>query len=209
MPVAVGRCCLVWLIGALLTPAAHATVLVPVDLRELSREAGAIVRGRVVSVASHWTDDRRGVETRGTLDVESSLKGSLGEAVTFRVPGGRVRRVRSIVVGAPQFALDERVIVFLGHRGPSVPHVIGLGQGVYRIRAEGPIERVTPVALVGTATPQRLVRGDSARRPWSLEAFEREVQALARPVVRDERHDARRVVTAGGRGRGHRWCRVL
>jgi hypothetical protein len=163
----------------LLVRAVDATVLIPAELGELSREAGAIVRGRVVSVDSRWTEDRRGVETRVTLDVESSLKGSLGDTVTFRVPGGRVGRIRTIVIGAPQFTLDERVIVFLGHRGPSVPHLLGLGQGVYRVRAEGPIERVTPVALVGAATPQRLVRGDPARRPWSLEAFEREVQGLA------------------------------
>lgn len=163
----------------LLVPPVEATVLIPAELGELSREAGAIVRGRVISVDSHWTDDRRGVETRVTLDVESSLKGSFGATVTFRVPGGRIGRLRSFVIGAPQFTLDERVIVFLGHRGPSVPHLLGLGQGVYRIRAEGAEERVTPVALVGTITPQRLVRGDPARRPWSLEAFEREVQALA------------------------------
>lgn len=171
--------CMAWFIAALLAPAAHATVLIPAELSELSREAGAIVRGRVLQVDSRWTDDRRGVETRVTLDVESSLKGSLGDTVTFRVPGGRLGRVRSIVIGVPQFTVDERVIVFLGHRGPSVPHLVGLGQGVYRIRAEGPREQVTPVALVGTTTPQRLVRGDPSRRPWSLEAFEREVQALA------------------------------
>lgn len=178
-PTGVRRSCVVWLIAMLLGSTVDATVLLPADLGELSREAGAIVRGRVVSVDSHWTDDRRGVETRVTLDVESSLKGSLGDTVTFRVPGGRVGRVRSIVIGAPQFTLDERVIVFLGHRGPSVPHVLGLGQGVYRIRADGPVERVTPVAVVGATAPQRLVRGDPARRPWSLEAFEQGVRALA------------------------------
>ena len=42
-------------------------------------------------------------------------------------------RYRSIFVGAPEFAVDQRVVVFLGARGPSVPYVLGLSQGVYRI----------------------------------------------------------------------------
>lgn len=170
---------LVGLLLALLASTADATVLIPLELGQLSREAHAIVRGRVVDVDSRWTDDRRGVETRVTLDVESSLKGTLGSTVTFRVPGGRVGRVRSVVMGAPHFSRDERVIVFLGHRGPSVPHLLGLGQGVYRIRWNGTDDQVSPVALLGTNVPQRLERGDANRRRWSLETFEREVQALA------------------------------
>ena len=39
--------------------APHATVLLPADLGELSREARAIARGRVVAVDAQWTDDRR------------------------------------------------------------------------------------------------------------------------------------------------------
>ena len=42
---------------------AHATVLVPVDLGELSRDARTIARGRVVAVDGRWTSDRRTIET--------------------------------------------------------------------------------------------------------------------------------------------------
>ena len=38
-------------------------------------------------------------------------------------------RYRSIFVGAPTFAVDDRVAVFLGTRGPAVPHLLGLSQG--------------------------------------------------------------------------------
>ena len=41
-----------------------ATVLVPVDLTELSRDARAIVRGRVVALDPRWSDDRRSIEHR-------------------------------------------------------------------------------------------------------------------------------------------------
>src|SRR6185295_8130921 len=67
--------------------------------------------------------------------VETYLKGALGAALSFRVPGGVLGRLRSIVVGAPEFSVDDRVIVFLGARGPSVPYVLGLSQGVFRLVA--------------------------------------------------------------------------
>ncbi len=167
------------LLGVLLAAApAAATVVVGAGLGELAREAGVIVRGRVSSVDARWTDDRRGVETLVTLEVERYLKGHLGETVTFRVPGGRVGRLRSIVVGAPRFEPDQQVIVFLGHRGPSIPHVLGLGQGVYRVARHGAGWLVAPPALVGTTVVQPVVRGDRARRPLPLQAFEAQVHSL-------------------------------
>ncbi|MGE3509209.1 MAG: hypothetical protein AB7N65_10035 [Vicinamibacterales bacterium] len=162
---------------------AAATVLIPVELRELTREAGAIVRGRVVAVDARWTDDRRGIETLVTLAVESYLKGSFGETLTFRVPGGRLGRLRSVMVGAPQFAPEQRVIVFLGHRGPTVPHVIGLSQGVYRITPMAGSWHVTPPALSGTGGTRPVIRGDRTRRPLPLDAFEAEVRHLVQPEI--------------------------
>jgi len=157
---------------------AGATVLVPVDLGTLAREARAIVRGRVVAVTPRPTEDRRGIETLVTVEVEASLKGALGQTVTFHVPGGRLGRYRSLVIGAPEFSPDEQVVVFLGYQGPSLPHVLGLSQGVYRVALAGGQWVVTPPAIVDAGQPQRLVRGDPGRRPWTLGVFEREVRAL-------------------------------
>jgi hypothetical protein len=164
---------------------ARATTLIPADLGELSRDARAIVRGRVAAVDSQWTEDRGTIETIVTLEVESYLKGALGPALRFRVPGGDLGRFRSIVVGAPAFAVDEHVVVFLGARGPSVPYVLGLSQGVFRVVR--PLDNsgwfVTPPAILpavpggGTAGP--LVRGDRSRRALPLADFEQRVRALA------------------------------
>src|SRR5258706_3330407 len=117
---------------------ARATVLIPADLGELSRDALAIARGRVVALDPQWNEDHGTIETIVTLEVESYLKGSLGSTLRFRVPGGELGRFRSIVVGAPEFAVDQRVVVFLGANGPTVPHVLGLNQGGFRMsRAPG------------------------------------------------------------------------
>jgi len=160
---------------------AHATVLLPAELGDLSREAWAIARGTVVAVEARWTDDRRRVETIVTLEAESSLKGALGATVQFRVPGGRLGRYRNIVLGAPEFAVGQRVVVFLGARGPRLPYLVGLGQGVFRLAPRDGGWMVTPPAVLpgaGTA-PTRIVRGDPARRAVPLEDFEREVRMLA------------------------------
>jgi hypothetical protein len=172
---------IVTLLVALAFPAG-ATVVVPADLGELARDARAIVRGRVVSVDGRWTEDRRTIETIVTLEVASYLKGALGPALQFRVPGGDLGRYRSIVVGAPAFAIDEQVVVFLGANGPVVPYIVGFNQGVFRVVRAGDNSGwlVTPPALlpaVAGTTP--VVRGDPSRHPLPLADFEQRVRALA------------------------------
>jgi hypothetical protein len=162
----------------LLAATARATVIVPADLAELTRDARAIVRGHVVAVDAQWTDARRTVETVVTLEPEHYLKGQLGDLVRFRVPGGTMGRYRNIVVGAPQFAVGQRVIVFLGASGPRVPFVLGLNQGVYRVAVSdsGAAVVAPPPVLPGVRGP--IVRGTAARRPAPLAEFERDVRLL-------------------------------
>jgi hypothetical protein len=158
----------------------RATVVVAADLGELAREARAIPRGRVVAVEGRWTDDRRTIETLVTLEVDGYLKGALGDTLQLRVPGGELGRFRSVVVGAPEFVVGQRVILFLGATGPMVPYILGFNQGVYRISpsADGASWVVTPPALLPSAVGARIVRGDVARQPLALADFESRVRAL-------------------------------
>jgi hypothetical protein len=173
---------LVWtcVVVALAAPV-RATTIVPADLGELSRDAVAIARGRVADVRSQWTADRATVETIVTLEVDTYLKGGLGEVVRFRVPGGELGRLRTIVVGAPEFAVDQRVVVFLGAHGPTVPHVVGFNQGVFRvIRATDDSGWVVePPPNVPSVTGGAIVRGAPSRRAVALGDFEQRVRALA------------------------------
>lgn len=164
---------------------AHATVLIGADLADVARAARVVVRGRVVAAEGRWTPDHRTVETLVTLEAETYLKGALGGTVAFAVPGGRLGRYRSIVVGAPTFAVGERVVVFLDARGPALPFVVGLGQGVYRIvrLPDGRVDLVTPPAIVAQAAgPAHVTRGDVSRRPMPVEAFDALVRQLAEPA---------------------------
>ena len=121
------------MVAALFASVAAATTLVPAGLGELTRDAGAIARGRVAAVDSRWSDDHRSIQTIVTVEVETYLKGSFGPTVQFAVPGGVVGRYRTIFVGAPQFAVDQHVVVFLAAGGAAMPHLVGFSQGVYRV----------------------------------------------------------------------------
>jgi hypothetical protein len=162
-----------------------ATVYVAADLRELTTEARAVALGRVVALEARWLEDRSGIETLVTLEVETYAKGNLGRAVTLRVPGGQMGPYRSLMLGSPTFREGEDVVVFLGGTGPSIPHLVGLAQGVYRVRTEAATgERyVTPeiVRMPGAEPVQaaRVVRGDPSRRPSPLTSFLDEVRGLA------------------------------
>ena len=169
------------LAGAL-AATASATVIVPADVGELARDAVAIVRGRVVALNARWTDDHRSIDTIVTLEVERYLKGSFGPTLQFRVPGGELGRFRSVVVGAPEFAVDEHVVIFLGARGPSVPYIVGFSQGVFRVvpsADQAGLVVTPPPVFPATAGTTRIVRGDVSRRPMVLAEFEQRVRALA------------------------------
>lgn len=168
------------LLFLLVASPAAATVYLPVDFREMVTGSHSIVHGRVVDVRSEPTRDRVMVVTYVTIDVENHLKGQLGDSITFLVPGGQVGRYRRVIVGAPQFERGDEVVLFLSARGPSIPYLFGLSQGVYRVvRTADGRAMVTPPALMAKgASAERVVRGDPARRPLALAAFAREVRAI-------------------------------
>lgn len=167
----VAACCV-------LSVSMSATSFIATDLSELTREARTIARGRVVSVDSRWSADRSRIETLVTLEAETYMKGALGTTLQFVVPGGRLGRYRSILVGAPSFEPGQRVIVFLAASAPSLPHVIGLSQGLFRVVPDADRWLVTPQPVVSAAA-SRIVRGDPARQPMTLADFEQQVRTLA------------------------------
>lgn len=175
-----GRIAAVALFVLMAGSAVRGTVLVPVDIATLAREAQTIARGSVMRVESQWTNDRRGMETVVMLQVESSLKGPSAETVRFRVPGGQLGRYRHLVVGAPVFGIGQRIVVFLRSNGAALPHILGFSQGVFRVAAEaGALTVMPPPTMNRTGLPARIVRGDRARRAVRLADFEREIRRLA------------------------------
>jgi hypothetical protein len=177
---------------------ARATVLVPADLTELSRGATAIVRGTVVGVKPGWADGRRRVETVVTVAVAQSLKGSCTGTCSFKIPGGDIGRYRSVMVGAPTFREGDEVILFLGGEAPALPHLLGLGQGVYRVEADsrtGERRVLTPTLVADPDQAVKVRRGDPARRSLSIEEFSAQVRDALESDGRSPRRPSERRIS--------------
>jgi hypothetical protein len=167
------------LVVVILSSSASATVLVPADFAEVVTGSSTIVFGRVVEVRSALTGPRRVIESVVTVSVIQSLKGAAGATVAFRVPNGQVGRYRRVLVGAPEFAEGDEVVVFLEGRAPAMPSVFGLSQGVYRVTRDAAAGALVAPPVTGRGTgAERVVRGDPVRRPMPVEAFAREVRAV-------------------------------
>jgi hypothetical protein len=159
----------------------QATILIPAELPELVSEAETIVEGRVVSTESRAVPGSRRVETLVTLAADEYLKGNLGPRVVLRVPGGQIGFRRTVIVGAPIFRAGDRVVLFLRNAGPSLPWILGLNQGVYRVKA-------APRLAVGKRADEQEVVEDQPRHVVSgasrssvpVNAFKTRVRALVR-----------------------------
>jgi hypothetical protein len=169
---------------ALAGAAVRATVILPVELDQLVTGARAVVHGRVVALEPRWVEGRRAIETLVTLEVDEYLKGDFGRDVTFRVPGGQMGPYRSVMIGAPRFREGDEVVVFLDAKGPTVPWISGLSQGVFRVATAGGVKMVLPnLSLTSGGAAPTVTRGDPGRQRVPFEAF----AARVRTIVRDGR----------------------
>ena len=151
------------------------TTILPAEFAEMVARSPLIVHGTVADVRSRMTAGRRSIESLVTVDVIQPLKGAAASRVVFRVPNGQIGRYRRITVGAPEFRTGDEVVLFLDGRPPVVPMPFGLNQGVYRVSRGAGQAMVTPLLTPGAG---RVVRGDPARRPLTVEAFARQVRAI-------------------------------
>jgi hypothetical protein len=185
----------------LLARSLGATVLLPTDLKDLSKSAYAIVHGRVVSVQPQWSEDARRIESLVSISAIDYLKGDLGATVTVRVPGGELGRYRSVMVGAPTFREGDEVVLFLGTRPPAMPYLLGLGQGVYRLTRETPTSEplVSPSPIAPGVTPiGPIVRGQPSRTPVPYREFVRQVQLVSAAAAAPAGRSAPSAAAASG-----------
>jgi hypothetical protein len=141
--------------------------------------SSTIVHGRVIDVHAEWIDGRRALETFVTIEPTEYLKGVSADALVVRVPGGQLGRYRTIIVGAPEFARGDEVVLFL--RGSRFPVIVGLNEGAFRVVDRDGRRVVTSPVLMGTAADgaDPIVRGALDRRPLTVAGF----QDLVRRVV--------------------------
>ena len=79
----------------------------------LAKDADVIVVGKVGRVESAWADGKQRIETRISVSVDETIKGSTdGSALVVVVPGGEVDGVGEWYSHTPRFGQDEDVVLF-------------------------------------------------------------------------------------------------
>ena len=127
-----------------LASVAHATTLLKLTMDDLVDRSARIVHGEVSTIEPRKENGR--IVTYITLDVRETLKGPADQTqVSFRVLGGRMGDLVTIVHGTPQFSVGEETLVFLEQpstkKGPTPPLVVtGMTQGKFRI-TKGPDQK--------------------------------------------------------------------
>src|SRR5262245_16020032 len=167
--------------------ATSATVIVPAEFSEVVSGSAIIAHARIVDVRAEWADGRRWIDSVVTADVVTYLKGdSEQQTISFKVPGGRLGRYRSVVVGAPTFVRGEEAVLFLKTHGDQLPDVFGLNQGVFRVRVDSVTGQRIVVPPVLKSDPsldaQRVVRGAIERKPLTFESFGARVREVMASV---------------------------
>ena len=112
-----------------------ATTLVYKSFNDLMKEADGVVSGHVASVDSQYNANRE-IYTFVTLDQLEVLSGTYQDStLTIRLKGGKVENDISHVIGSPEFAEGDRVVLFVNGNGRYMVPLVGWTQGVFRIRA--------------------------------------------------------------------------
>ncbi|MCA1586345.1 MAG: hypothetical protein LC791_16770 [Acidobacteria bacterium] len=168
---------LLTIILTLSLPSAHAITLVPLPFADLVAQAHVVAYGRVAQVDGQWTDDRQAIESLITLDVIERFKGGAGDTLTFKVPGGRAGNIVNVWPGAPEFRRGDLVVVFLAARGPAIPTLVGLTQGVLHVGLEGRSGALTVAPPLGfNGESGTIARGAPDRAPVRLASFAERVR---------------------------------
>jgi hypothetical protein len=181
--------CLAVLTGALASigaprPAAASLVLA-MDLAQLTTNADRVVVGEILSVESKWDDAHKRIFTMVQVHVAETWKGPApadGRVVIVQ-PGGSVGDIEMRVHGMPQFTPGVRAVLFL--RGLEQAQVVGLGQGRRAMRFESKAQRW--IVDGGDRSAAVNLDGKGGMRPAKaelalpLDDLRKQVRALVRP----------------------------
>lgn len=136
------------------------------DIPSLTRGSESVIQARVLEMRSEWNAEHTYIFTHVTLKVLRSFSGNDSGTVVVRVPGGTVDGYTVQMHGAPEFKLNQNVVVFLDRWDDGVPMVNGYFQGVARVE---PDLAGNPVLRGGVADGLPLAELERTVRDLALE----------------------------------------
>lgn len=180
----VGRLLFAVLAALALTATARATTVLPLDIEGLTARSDRVVRARVLSRESREAGDPPRLHTFTTLEVLDDLAGSGPARVVLRQLGGTRGGAVERIDGDAELVPGEEVVVFLraNPHGAPVMHLVGLGQGAWRIeRTDAGATATRALAGLAFESPGPRTRSRTAPRArLDLDELERRVRAAAR-----------------------------
>ena len=121
----------------------NASVIIKMNFDKIVSDADIILSGRVTQVeAKREQNPRTGknsIYTYVTVESEQVFRGSLkGTAYTFRMLGGAIpgEPTGEMLVGAPEFKVNQEVFLFLKNDSSLYCPVVGLNQGRFNLRTD-------------------------------------------------------------------------
>src|SRR5688572_24579719 len=100
---------------ALGVPTARASLVMAMDLEEMTTRADRVVVGEVLSVKSAWEPDHKRIFPNIEIRVAHPWKGTIpqGGQILVQQPGGQVGDIESRVYGLAHFREGDRAVLFL------------------------------------------------------------------------------------------------
>lgn len=170
-----------------LPPSLQASVTVPATLDELSVEADLVVHARVARVDTRQAPGTLRVERLVLLETLRPLKGSPTDGLSVVLPGGTFGRYRTVVPGVPEVVEGEEALFFLRARATAVPQLVGLSQGLLRVRVDPATGARTVGGAVLAGRDGPVVRGATDRGPQPLSAIEARIASVVLAQLRGRR----------------------
>jgi hypothetical protein len=114
-------------------PSTATTAVLLTDV-QLAASSRVIIVGEVLSLKSQWDGDHQNIYTYVKVHVSSTIKGNLkGDQIVFKQLGGRVGDASTVIFGAPEYEVGQRVLLFLDTARNGTLRIAHLFQGKYDI----------------------------------------------------------------------------
>jgi|SRR5579871_6143706 len=159
-----------------------ASTVLRMSNEDLAKRANTIFLGKCVEKEAKAQGSF--VVTEYVFEIEDSLKGSAekGKRFTFKALGGTVGDKGYAISGAPTYAKDEEVVLFLDQEHPKTGcrHAIGLAQGKFTVKLDPETKKKHLVRDLGGLTfvdaSGKVDEKPAAGEKLELEAFLKEIR---------------------------------
>ncbi len=177
------RFILLWSWLCVASAPAGASVLIHLDLEEMTTLSSAILLGRCVEIKGGWNEEGY-IVTNNVFEVREYYKGNLGSRVIISELGGQAGDRMAEYPGVPRFRVGEEAVLFVWTDRYGRHQVIGLTQGKFQVRHDS---KTGEVVLCQAASTEPMIepRRHSHTAPveplrFSLAAFRSRVNLMLR-----------------------------